>query len=84
MALNVSCTRAACVARASVSVRMVGTSCLPSASARFWRIAKTGVRFPVAGLSVVRSCCKMASSCRRLSRWNLPVADQSFLCDQRR
>ena len=35
-ALKNSCTRAACAARASVSVRMAGCSCPPSASARIW------------------------------------------------
>ena len=33
-ALKISCTRAACAAHASVSVRMAGCSCPPSASAR--------------------------------------------------
>ena len=35
-ALKISSTRAACAARASVSVRMAGCSCPPSASARMW------------------------------------------------
>ena len=35
-ALKISCTRAACAAWASVSLRMAGCSCLPSASARIW------------------------------------------------
>ena len=35
-ALRISCTRAACAAWASVSVRMAGCSCSPSASARIW------------------------------------------------
>ena len=38
-ALNISCTRAACAAWATVSVRMAGCSCSPSASAWIWRIA---------------------------------------------
>ena len=41
-ALKMSCTRAACAAWASVSVRMAGCSCSPSAGARIWSIAKTG------------------------------------------
>ena len=37
--LKISCTRAACAARASVSVQMAGCRRSPSASARIWRIA---------------------------------------------
>ena len=43
-ALKISCTTAACAAWASVSVRMAGCSCSPSASARIWCIAKTGAQ----------------------------------------
>ena len=84
MALRIWCTRAACAAWASVSVRMVGSSCPPSASARIWWILKTGHRLPVAGISVIRWCWGMASSCYRPSRWNLHVAIQSLVCGQRR
>ena len=65
-ALKISCTRAACAARASVSVRMAGCSCPPSASARIWWIAKTGHRLGSVGVSAVGS--GMASICCRPSR----------------
>ena len=52
--------------------------------ARIWWIAKTRHRFPVAGVSAARSCWGLASSCCPPSRWNLHVADQSLVCDQRR
>ena len=60
-ALRISCTRAACAAWASVSVRMAGCSCPPIASARIWWIAKTGHRSVAVGVSAVRSCWGMAS-----------------------
>ena len=60
-ALKISCTRAACAAWASVSVRMAGSSCSPSASAWIWWIAKTGDRLGAVGVSAVRS--GMASNC---------------------
>ena len=65
-ALKISCTRAACAAQASVSVRMAGCSCPPSASARIWWIAKTGHRLGSVGVSAVGS--GMASICCRPSR----------------
>ena len=60
-ALEISCTRAACAAWASVSVQMAGCSCSPSASARILWIAKTGHRLGAVGVSTVRS--GMASNC---------------------
>ena len=65
-ALKISCTIAACAAQASVSVRMAGCSCPPSASARIWWIAKTGHRLGSVGVSAVGS--GMASICCRPSR----------------
>ena len=67
-ALKISCTGAACAAWASVSVWMVGCSCAPSASARIWWMAKTGHSFGAVGVSAVRLCWGMASSCCRPSR----------------
>ena len=64
--LKILCTRAACAAWASVSVRMACCSCSPSASARIWWIAKTGHRLGTVGVSSV--CSGMASNCCRLSR----------------
>ena len=49
-----------------------------------WWIAKTGHRFPVAGLPVIRSRLEMASSCCRPSRWSLHIPDQSLVCNKRR
>ena len=69
-----SCTRAACAAWASVSVRMAGCSCSPIASSRIWWIAKTGHRLVAVGVSAIRSRLRMAFSCCRPSRWNLHVA----------
>ena len=43
-ALEISCTRAVCVASASISVWMVGCGCLPSASAWIEWIAKTAAQ----------------------------------------
>ena len=63
--LRISCTRAACAARASVSMRMAGCSCPPIASARIWSIGKMGHRLVAVGVSAVRSCWGMASSCCR-------------------
>ena len=65
-ALKIVCTRAACAAWASVSVRMAGCSCSPSASARICWIAKTEHRLVAVGVSAVRS--GMAPNCRRPSR----------------
>ena len=65
-ALKISCTRAGCAAWASVSVRMAGCSCSPSASARIWWIAKTGHRLGAVGVSAVGS--GLASNCCRPSR----------------
>ena len=65
-------------------MRMVGSICPPSAGARMWWIAKTGHRFPVAGVSVIRSCWGMASSCCQPSRWHFHVAVKSLVCSQRR
>ena len=81
-ALGISCTRAACAALASVSVRMAGCSCLLSASARILWIAKTGHRLAEVGVSTVRSRWGMASSCCRPSRWNLHVAVHTLVCSQ--
>ena len=69
---------------AFVSVRMVGCSCSPSASARIWWIAKMGHRFGAVGVSAVRSRWGRASSCCQPSRWNLHVADHTLVCGQRR
>ena len=65
-ALKISCTRDACAAWASVSVRMAGCSCSPSASTRIWWMAKTGHRLSAVVVSAVRS--GMASNCCRPSR----------------
>ena len=62
-ALRILCTRAACAACASVSVRMAGCSCSPSASARILWISKTGHRLGTVGVSAVRSRWATASSC---------------------
>ena len=70
-ALKISCTRAACAAWASVSVRMVGCSCSPSASAQTWWIAKTGHRLVAVGVSAVRS--GMASNAGRSGRTSTPL-----------
>ena len=50
------CTRAVCAARASVSVRMAGCCCLPSASARFWQIAVFDNTPVVIGSAVGPAC----------------------------
>ena len=50
------CTRAACAAGASVSVRMAGCSRLPSASARIWRIAVFDNTPVVIGPAVSPAC----------------------------
>ena len=55
-ALKISCTRAACAARASVSVRMVGCSRSPSASARIWQIAVLDNTHVVIGPAVGPAC----------------------------
>ena len=65
-ALKISCTIAGCAAGASVSVRMAGCSCSPSARARIWWIAKTGHGFGAVGVSAVRS--GTAPNCCQLSR----------------
>ena len=54
-ALGILSTRDACAAWASVSVRMAGCNCSPSASARIWWIAKAGHRLVAPGISAVRS-----------------------------
>ena len=57
---------------ASVSVRMAGCSCPPSASARIWWIAKTGHRLGSVGVSAVGS--GLASiCCRRRGRISTPL-----------
>ena len=83
-ALRISCTRAACAACAFVSVRMLGCSCSPSASARIWWITKKGHRLGAVGVSAVRSRWGMAPGCCSPSRWNLHVADYTPVCSQRR
>ena len=83
-ALRISCTRAACATWASVSVRIAGCICSHSASARIWWIAKTGHRLVAVGVSAVRSCWGMASSCCRPSRSSFHVAVHSLVCGQRR
>ena len=83
-ALRISCTRAACAAWASVSVGMAGCICQLFTCAWILWIAKTGHRLVVHGVSASRSRWGMASSCCPLSRWNLHVAVQSLVCDQRR
>ena len=55
-ALKISCTRAACAAWASVSVRMAGCSCSPSASARIWWIAVFDYITVVIGPAVGPAC----------------------------
>ena len=55
-ALKISCTRAACAAWASVSVRMAGCSCSPSASARIWWITLLDNIPVVIGLAVGPAC----------------------------
>ena len=65
-ALKISCTRAACAAWASVSVRMAGCICSPSASALIWWIAMTGHRLGAVRVSAVRS--GMAFNCCQPSR----------------
>ena len=54
--LNISCTRAVCVARAPVSVRMAGCRRSPSASARIWWIAVLDNTPAVIGLAVGPAC----------------------------
>ena len=82
--LRILCTRAVCDAWASLSVRMAGCSCSPSASARICWIAKTGHRLVAVRVSAVRSRWRMASSCCRLSRCNHHVAVHSLVRKQRR
>ena len=55
-ALKISCTRAVCAARASVSVRMAGCSRSPSASARIWWIAVFDNTLVVIGPAVGPAC----------------------------
>ena len=55
-ALKISCIRAACAAWASVSVRMAGCSCSPSASAQIWRIAMLDNTPVVIGPAVGPAC----------------------------
>ena len=79
-----SALRAARAAWAFVSVRIMGYSCSPNASAGISWIAKTGHRLGAVGVSAIRSRWGMASSCCRASRWNLHVADHTLVCSQRR
>ena len=55
-ALKISCTRAACAALASVSVRMADCSWSPSASARIWRTAVLDNTPVVIGPAVGPAC----------------------------
>ena len=55
-AQKISCTRAACAAQASVSVRMAGCGRSPSAGARIWRIAVFVNIFVVIGPAVGPAC----------------------------
>ena len=64
-----------------ISVWMVGRTHPSVASARIWRVAKTGRRVVVVA-KFLRSWGWMASACCKLSRWNLDSADHSLVCSQ--